>query len=364
MSSNWPQWLPIRPELSTLSPYGAPQVDVPVRLNTNENPYPLSADLQQALLNSIAEELEDLNRYPDRDALKLRSDLARSISTEIGLDINQNWIWPANGSNEVIQSILLAFEGEVLGFEPSYSMHPLITKVVGKKWITINRDDEFEVGEMQIERAIRERNAKIIFLTTPNNPTGTSTSIELIRSLASQLLERGALLVVDEAYAEFSSQTSAITLIRELPNVLVCRTMSKAFAFAGARLGYLVADPKVIEAIQLVRLPYHLGALTQAAARAALVNQSGLKVDVKRLREARREVAKAIEELGLKVHASDANFILFGGFKETPAKLWRNLLDKGVLVRDVGIPGKLRVTIGTEEENRAFLEALKQSVRG
>jgi len=140
--------------------------------------------------------------------------------------------------------------------------------------------------------------------------------------------------------------------------------MSKAFAFAGARLGYLVADPKVIEAIQLVRLPYHLGALTQAAARAALVNQSGLKVDVKRLREARREVAKAIEELGLKVHASDANFILFGGFKETPAKLWRNLLDKGVLVRDVGIPGKLRVTIGTEEENRAFLDALKQSVRG
>lgn len=364
MSSNWPNWLPIRKDLATLTPYGAPQVDAKVRLNTNENPYSLSNELQASLTDAIKRELADLNRYPDRDAIKLRTDLADSLNDETGLTLDSSWIWAANGSNEIIQSILLAFEGAALGFEPSYSMHPLITKVVGKKWLSIARTANYEVTKNEIELAIRADEAKIVFLTTPNNPTGNLTDISLIEMLAKGLMSRGALLVVDEAYAEFSSQASAITILNKYPNLLVSRTMSKAFAFAGARLGYLVADPKVIQAIELVRLPYHLSSLTQAAARAALANRGALQVDVKRLSESRDQLAKALSDMGLTVYASDANFILFGGFNESAEKLWRDLLDKGVLIRDVGLAGKLRVTIGTEEENRAFLVALRQSVRG
>lgn len=364
MSAKWPNWLPIRKDLATLSPYGAPQVNAKVRLNTNENPYSLSRELQESLTSAIKRELADLNRYPDRDAIKLRTDLANSLRDETGLTLEASSIWAANGSNEIIQSILLAFEGAALGFEPSYSMHPLITKVVGKNWVSIARTADYEVTKNEIELAIKSDDAKIVFLTTPNNPTGNSTDISLIEKLAGGLMSRGALLVVDEAYAEFSSQPSAITLLGSYPNILVSRTMSKAFAFAGARLGYLVADRKVIEAIELVRLPYHLSSLTQAAARAALANRGALQIDVKRLSESRDQLAKALGELGLTVYASDANFILFGGFRQSAEELWRNLLDKGVLIRDVGLAGKLRVTIGTEDENRAFLVALKQSVRG
>ena len=360
MNPNWPSWLPLREDLSELSPYGAPQIDVPVRLNTNENPYNLSDDLQRALLDEISRSLKVLNRYPDRDSIALREALANSINVSHGTDVDPASIWAANGSNEIIQTILLAFEGGALGFEPSYSMHPLISKVVGKNWFSIPRDKNFEIGNSQIEKAIGATESKIIFITTPNNPTGTSTSLELISKVATATASRQGLVVVDEAYGEFSKNPSAITLIKRHPNVLVSKTMSKAFAFAGARLGYLVADPKVIEALQLVRLPYHLSALTQAAALAAISKQSSLSKDVERLREAREEVAKEINSMGLKSYPSEANFLLFSGFIDSSAKLWEELLSRGVLVRDVGIAGHLRVTIGTRAENRAFLDALKE----
>ncbi|MBU3715996.1 MAG: histidinol-phosphate transaminase [Candidatus Nanopelagicaceae bacterium] len=363
MNQNFPAWLPLRAELSELSPYGAPQVDVPVRLNTNENPYNLSDELQEALLAEISRCLKDLNRYPDRDALALRQALANSINTSMGVEVDSSSIWAANGSNEIIQTILLAFEGGALGFEPSYSMHPLISKVVGKKWISIPRDDNYEIGAPQIEKAISATEAKIVFITTPNNPTGTTTSLESISKIATALASRKGLVVVDEAYGEFSKNPSAITLIKTHPNLLVSKTMSKAFAFAGARLGYLIADPKVIEALQLVRLPYHLSALTQAAALAAISKQSSLIKDVERLQEAREEVAREIHSMGLKSYPSEANFLLFSGFADSAAKLWEELLNRGVLVRDVGIPGHLRVTIGTRAENRAFLDALKQTAK-
>jgi histidinol-phosphate aminotransferase len=360
MNPNWPSWLPLREDLSELSPYGAPQLDVPVRLNTNENPYNLSDELQRALSDEISRSLKVLNRYPDRDAIALRGALAKSINSSHGTDVDPASIWAANGSNEIIQTILLAFEGGALGFEPSYSMHPLISKVVGKNWFSIPRDKNFEIGNSQIEKAIGATESKIIFITTPNNPTGTSTSLELISKVATATASRQGLVVVDEAYGEFSKNPSAITLIKRHPNVLVSKTMSKAFAFAGARLGYLVADPKVIEALQLVRLPYHLSALTQAAALAAISKQSSLSKDVERLREAREEVAKEINSMGLKSYPSEANFLLFSGFIDSSAKLWEELLSRGVLVRDVGIAGHLRVTIGTRAENRAFLDALKE----
>ena len=361
---DWPSWMPIRSDLAGLSPYGAPQVDARVRLNTNENPYALSDELQQTLSDEISRGIKNLNRYPDRDATELRRALADSINRSTGSGFGSESIWVANGSNEIIQTILLAFEGAALGFEPSYSMHPLISKVVGKKWISIPRGDNFAIGEPQLQSAFESADSKIVFITTPNNPTGTTTDLNVIAKLAEAISPRNGLVVVDEAYAEFSKQDSAVTLIKHYPNILVSRTMSKAFAFAGARLGYLIADPKVIEALQLVRLPYHLSSLTQAAAMAALSKEGSLNKDVDRLCEAREEVAAEIRSLGLNSYPSDANFLLFTGFQMQSAALWRELLDRGVLVRDVGIPGHLRVTIGTRAENRAFLDALSEIVRG
>lgn len=361
---NWPSWLPLRADLSELSPYGAPQIDAPVRLNTNENPYNLSDELQAALRDEISRVVKDLNRYPDRDARKLRKALADSASNSSGIRFESDSIWVANGSNEIIQSILLAFEGTALGFEPSYSMHPLISRVVGKAWISIPRGENFQIEARQIKEAIDAQDAKIIFITTPNNPTGTSTSLEVIEEIAKAVAPRSGLVVVDEAYAEFSNQSSALSLLKSNQNILVSRTMSKAFAFAGARLGYLIAHPQVISALQLVRLPYHLSALTQSAAIAAISKQVQLIKDIDRLREAREEVAREIEALGLRCFPSDANFLLFSGFDVATEILWQRLLDRGVLIRDVGIPGHLRVTIGTRAENRAFLDALCEAIRG
>ncbi|MFM1788810.1 MAG: hypothetical protein RLZZ12_159 [Actinomycetota bacterium] len=361
---NWPSWLPLRTDLSQLSPYGAPQVDAPVRLNTNENPYNLSDELQTALRDEISKVVKDLNRYPDRDARNLRKALADTISDSSGIRFEPDSIWVANGSNEIIQSILLAFEGAALGFEPSYSMHPLISRVVGKTWISIPRGADFQIEAAQMKEAIDAQDAKIIFITTPNNPTGNSTSLEVIEEIAKAVAPRSGLVLVDEAYAEFSNQSSALSLLKSNQNIMVSRTMSKAFAFAGARLGYLIAHPQVINALQLVRLPYHLSALTQSAAIAAISKQGKLSKDVDRLREAREEMAREIEALGLRCFPSDANFLLFAGFDVASEILWQRLLDRGVLIRDVGIPGHLRVTIGTRAENRAFLDALSEAIRG
>jgi len=361
---DWPTWLPIRDELRDLSPYGAPQLELPIRLNTNENPYQVSERLQSALQSAISKTLRNLNRYPDRDALELRSALARSITDSTGMPIDENWIWAANGSNEIIQSIDLAFAGDALGFEPSYSMHPIIARTVGKKWHAIERDANFQVDLESAQHAIDSTGARLVFLTTPNNPTGNALSITAIEELARFTFERGALLVVDEAYAEFSSQPSAVSLLRAYPNLLVIRTMSKAFAFAGARLGYLIADPKVIAAMLLVRLPYHLSSLTQAAVLAAIELRAELTRDIDSIRSARGDLTKELTQLGLKVYPSEANFLLFTGFSGTSHDLWQRLTAQGVLIRDVGIANHLRVTIGTRSENRAFLDAISELVRG
>lgn len=359
----WPEWLPIRNDLEALSPYGAPQIDVPVRLNTNENPFPLTEDLQGVLQESIALTLRELNRYPDRDALTLRGELAQFINQKSKTDFDSNSIWVANGSNEILQSIFLAFEGSALGFEPSYSMHPLIAKVVGKEWIQVERNQAFQIDQDNIAQALSNSEVKLFFVTTPNNPTGTTTSLELIAALAKGAMANGAVVVVDEAYSEFSAAPSAVTLISQYPNILVSRTMSKAFAFAGGRLGYLIANPTIIQAMQLVRLPYHLSSLTQAAAIAALSRAATLESDVLQIRNSREAVAAELRRLGLAVIPSDANFLLFGGFTASPQVIWRGLLDRGVLVRDVGIPGFLRVTIGSPAENNQFLSALTEVIR-
>ena len=360
---SWPTWLPLRDSLRPMSPYGAPQVPARASLNTNENPYSPSPALQKAIADAVAQVASDLNRYPDRDATVLRTKLADYINEQSGTKFSADNVWAANGSNEIIQSIFLAFaQGPVLGFTPSYSMHPLIAKVTGSQWIDGKRNKDFSLNAAEAVSEIQKHKPTLTFITTPNNPTGGAVSIETIQMLADAAKSVGGLLVVDEAYAEFSQEISAVTLISNNPHVVVIRTMSKAFAFAGARVGYLVSDASVKDAMMIVRLPYHLSALTQAAAQVAIDHRAELLGGVSTLIKARAHVVQALHDMGLTTIPSSANFVLFTGFKQDAPQLWASMLEKGVLIRDVGLSGYLRVTIGNEAENNLFISALKELI--
>ncbi|GAA5052669.1 histidinol-phosphate aminotransferase [Thermocatellispora tengchongensis] len=348
--------LPIRADLRGRSPYGAPQIDVPVRLNTNENPYPPPPGLVEDLAEAVRRDAAGLNRYPDRDALALRADLAAYLGH--GLDSAR--VWAANGSNEVLQQILQAFGGPgrtALGFEPSYSMHPIITTGCSTEWISGAREDDFGLDPGKAIAAIEEHRPDLVFLTSPNNPTGTALPPATIAAVVEAA---PGMVVVDEAYFEFarSGTPSALTLLPEHPRLIVTRTMSKAFAMAGTRLGYLAAHPAVIEALLLVRLPYHLSTLTQAAARVALAHREALLGTVDELRAERDRTVAWLRGKGLKAADSDANFVLFGEFPQRRA-VWEGLLARGVLIREVGPPEWLRVSIGTGDEMAAFRAALE-----
>lgn len=359
----WPNWLPLRDALRPLSPYGAPQVPARASLNTNENPYSPSPTLQKAITDAVANVAVNLNRYPDRDATKLRTELASYINELSGTKFSAENIWAANGSNEIIQSIFLAFaQGSVLGFTPSYSMHPLIANTTGAQWIDGKRNSDFSLNTADAVAEILANKPSLTFITTPNNPTGGAVTIESIQLLADAAKAVGGLLVVDEAYAEFSQEISAVTLIANNPHLIVIRTMSKAFAFAGARVGYLVSDQAVKDAMMIVRLPYHLSALTQAAALVAIEHRAELLGGVSTLIAARENIISELHEMGLTTIPSSANFVLFTGFKQEAPQLWAEMLEKGVLIRDVGLSGYLRVTIGNEAENQLFVSALKELI--
>ena len=357
--------LPLRPELQGRTPYGAPQLPAAHRLNTNENPYPLPAELLADLGAALGHAAVDLNRYPDRDAVGLRTDLAAYLSRGGDASITPEQVWAANGSNEVLQQILQAFGGggrTALGFTPSYSMHPIISAGTGTGWIDGHRRGDFTIDADAATRQVRELRPDVVFVTSPNNPTGTAVALETITQLYDALSYgqgRAGVLVVDEAYEEFARAgvPSALTLLPGRPRLIVSRTMSKAFGMAGLRLGYLAADPAVVDALQLVRLPYHLSSLTQAAARTALAHTDALLATVDAVKVQRDRIVAALPAMGLTSVPSDANFVLFGHFADAPAA-WQALLDRGVLVRDVGLPGWLRVTAGTPEETDAFLTAL------
>ena len=354
--SQWPQWLPLSERLRPLSPYGAPQLPAEAILNTNESPFSLSPQLTAAIARRIEEVAKNLNRYPDRDATVLRTGLANFINELSGTSFTLENIWAANGSNEIIQSIFLAFgEKGAIGFTPSYSMHPLIARVTNTSWIDGPRRSDFSLDVEIAKKEIAKAQPALTFITSPNNPTGTSLRLDEIEELAKCVT---GLLVVDEAYAEFSDEDSAVTLIDKYPHVIVIRTMSKAFSFAGVRLGYLVANSAVIEALFLVRLPYHLSAITQAAAEVALDYREDLLGNVRTLIAERDRVRSELEALGLSVVPSKANFLLFSGFDISAQLLWKSLLDAGVLIRDVGLSGYLRVTIGSEAENTLFIKAV------
>jgi len=349
--------LPLRDELRNSTPYGAPQLDVAVRLNTNENPYPPPAGLVADVTAAVAQAARNLHRYPDRDAVALRTDLACYLAERTGVALTAANLWAANGSNEVIQQLLQAFGGanrSALGFIPSYSMHPIISEGTRTQWIPAPRRTDFSLDPVGAVAAIKEHRPDVLFVTSPNNPTGQSIPPG---DLAAVLAAAPGIVVVDEAYGEFSRRPSAIRLLEQFADRLViCRTMSKAFAFAGGRLGYLAAAPAVVDALLLVRLPYHLSALTQAAACAALRHGSSTLQSVATLVAERERVMAGLRHLGAQVVPSDANFVLFGRFADAPTA-WQRYLEHGVLIRDVGIAGHLRVTVGTPAENDAFLAA-------
>ena len=358
--------LPLRDDLRGLSPYGAPQLDVAYRLNTNENPYPPSPELVRALADACGRAAAELNRYPDREATELRADLARYLTDESGAPgqlLTTEQVWAANGSNEVLQQLCQAFGGPGrvgLAFEPTYSMHGLIALATATGWVRGERDADFRVDVDAARAAIAEHRPSLVFLCSPNNPTGTALELDTIRAVYQASETAGAIVVVDEAYAEFrrAGVPSAVTLLPDCPRLVVTRTMSKAFALAGARVGYLAAAPEIVEALHLVRLPYHLSSLTQAAARVAIAYAGELLATVEALREQRDRLLAELPAMGCPVVASDANFVLFQVPGDQRA-VWGALLERGVLVRDVGLPGWLRVTAGTPGEMDAFLVELK-----
>lgn len=361
--------LPLRDDLRGHAPYGAPQLDVAVRLNTNENSHDVPPQVVDAVVAALAEQVPHLNRYPDREADALREALAaflRAQPASHGVPLTRGNVWAANGSNEVLQQLLQAFGGPgrtAVGFTPSYSMHPIITQTSGTAWVDGKRGDGFSLDPFAVAEQVAaagDDGADVVFLTSPNNPTGTALPLDVVE--AAYGATRG-IVIVDEAYAEFArpGTPSALTLLPGRPRLVVTRTMSKAFAFAGTRLGYLAADPAVVDALRLVRLPYHLSSLTQAAATAALGCADLLLETVEDTKAQRDRIVAAMPALGLEALPSDANFVLVGGFDDAPAA-WKGLLERGVLVRDVGIPGHLRITAGTAAETDAVLAALAEVV--
>lgn len=358
MSETWS--LPLRDDLVGVQSYGAPQLDVAARLNVNENPFAPSAAFVDDVATAVAEATRGLNRYPDRDFGALCEDLAAYLLRESGVSVAPEQVWAANGSNEIMHQLFLAFGGpghSALSWTPTYSMYPEYARDTFTTYLTRPREADFSIDVAMALDAIEEVRPSIVVLTSPNNPTGTALPLKTIAAICE--VAQGV-VVVDEAYGEFrrSGTPSALEMLKDFPNLVVSRTMSKAFSLAGARLGYLVAaDPRVVEACRVVRLPYHLSAITQAVARTALAHSDELLAQVDLLRRERDDLADWLTGQGFDVAQSDANFIFFGRFADRYA-IWQGLLDKGVLIRETGPSEYLRVSIGTPEENMLFRNAL------
>ena len=355
---------PIRPDLVGVHSYGAPQLDVAARLNVNENPFPLPDVVVEAISESVRSVVSGLNRYPDRDATELRVALAQYAGAQTPARLSAEQVWVANGSNEVMHHLFLAFGGpgrSALSFSPTYSMYPEYARDTFTRFSFVPRDDEFQIDIAKALAAIREQRPSLVIVTSPNNPTGTALPVHHLREIADAALWHGAMLVVDEAYAEFrrDGTPSALELLDEYPNLVVTRTMSKAFGLAGARVGYAIAaDPAVIDALCVVRLPYHLSAVTQAVAIAALGQSDTLLAQVAMLRDERDRLFDWLVAEGFTALPSDGNFIMFSGVDDRE-RVWRALLDQGVLIRQPEPAGWLRVSIGTPRENDMFRAALR-----
>ena len=380
MSAN----LPLRPDLEGEAPYGAPEIDVPVRLNVNENPYPPSTAVIESIATAVARAAQGLNRYPERDFPRLREALADYLEAESGVHLTPEQIWAANGSNEVMLHVLQAFGGPgrtCLTFTPTYSMYPEYARDTLTDYVTRPRREDFTLDVETAVAAISELRPAVVILASPNNPTGTALPLEDIDRILEAARGHGPMLgaeigsparagdcvvVIDEAYAEFRRPgvPSALELLGPAhPHLAVTRTMSKAFGAAGLRLGYLAADRALVDALRVVRLPYHLSAVTQAAALAALSHRDELMTQVASLRDERDALVAWLRGRGLTAHESDANFVLFGPFPDRES-VWQALLDAGILIRVVGPEGFLRASIGTPEEMERLRSALAAAIGG
>jgi histidinol-phosphate aminotransferase len=374
--------LPFRIELEGVEPYGAPMIDVPIRLNVNENPFPPSPEVIESIARAVADAASNLNRYADRDAVELREDLAAYVSAESGVAVTAGQVWAANGSNEVMIQLLQAFGGpgrSALAMWPTYSMYEEYARDTFTNWVLVGGPgpDPRQLphfDKTQLIEAMRAQRPAVVFIPSPNNPTGEAIGNDALAEVLEASTTSGprdtrtgqptsSIIIVDEAYAEFraSGVPSALELLAEHPNLVVTRTMSKAFAAAGLRLGYLVADPRIVHEVQKVRLPYHLSLITQAAARAALRHADSQMRQIELIRSERSALAKWLEEQGFVVSSSSSNFLLFGPLPNR-RDVWESLVADGVLIREVGPDGYLRVTVGTQAENEAFKAALKEAL--
>lgn len=353
--------VPMRPDLAERAGYHSPQVDVEVRLNTNESPLPPPEGWRAELLEEIAG--MDFNRYPDRHATALR----QAIADHHGVGVDE--VFCANGSNEVLQCLLLAYGGagrRVALFEPTYALHRHIAELTATAVAHAWRAPDFSLDLDAVDRVLDESDPVVTFLCSPNNPTGRAEPPDAVRHV---LGRAPGLVVVDEAYGQFAPW-SALELRAERDagseRLVVVRTFSKTWSMAACRLGYLVADADVVRACGLAALPYHLDAMTQAAGRLALRHDDEMHRRVALLVEERGRLSAAISEMGAQVWPSDANFLLFRPGAKDAALVWRELLEQSVLVRDCttwpGVEGCLRVTVGTPEENSRFLAALRSSL--
>nr|MDK8533903.1 histidinol-phosphate transaminase [Gleimia europaea] len=365
--------LPLREELASVQPYGAPQLEVPVRLNVNENPYSPSPAVIASILERVAKILPTMNRYPDRDFMELRAALANYLYEEAGVMVEKERIWAANGSNEVMLHLLQAYGGQgrtLLSFAPTYSMYHEYARDTGTNWVAGTRGAGCKLDLEQVEAQIARTKPSVLVLASPNNPTGTALTLEEVRLVAEATRGSGpviggaqtdTVLVIDEAYAEFRREgtPSALTLLDEYPHVVVSRTMSKAFGMAGLRLGYFAASREIVNHVMRVRLPYHLSATTQAVALAALSHSKELMSQVAHMRTTRDDLVIWLRGKGLEVADSDANFVLFGKFADRE-RIFKQLLERGVLIRVVGPEGYLRVSVGTDEEDARFRAALEE----
>lgn len=377
-----PASLPLRNDLVGEEPYGAPQLDVPVCLNVNENPYAPS----QAVIDSIVEHVRvaavGLNRYPDREHRAVREKLAGYLASESGADLDADQLWAANGSNEIMLQLFQAFGGPghtALGFAPTYSMYPEYARDTFTTWTTVPRNADFSLDMPAVLAAIEEVRPAIVLITSPNNPTGTPLPLDQARAILEKCRSVGVegagasahpVVVVDEAYVEFRDPgvPSVAPLIADYDHLAVSRTLSKAFAYAGARVGYLAASTGIINAVRIVRMPYHLSAVTQATALAALEHAEEQLAQVGHLRDTRNATAawlarQTYRGVPLKVAESQSNFLLFGGSFDDRDAIFEGLLKRGILIRVVGPDGWLRVCMGTDEEMAAFRSGLLETLR-
>ena len=348
-----------RDDLEVLAGYHSPQVDAEIRLNTNESPFEPPAGFLSDLTSSIAQ--LHLNRYPDRAATALRS----AIATAEGSTVDR--VFAANGSNEVLQSLLLAFGGpgrRSLVFEPTYALHAHISRTTGTEVVAVPRDESFRVAPEQVAAAVEEHQPTITFLCSPNNPTGL---LEPLDAVSAALASGQGLVVVDEAYGQFAPVSAASLFgTANAERLVVTRTFSKTWGLAGARLGYALADPRVVEACFGVALPYHLSSLTQAAGLSVLSYGAEMSAHVATVVAERGRLLEELASLEVEMWPSQANFILFRPSTLPAADLWAGLLERSILIRDCSswstLEGCLRVTIGNAEENERFLEAMKEII--